>query len=270
MEDLNKNQIVLLTILISFVVSIGTGIITFSLISEAPVEITQTINRVVEKTIETVVQEKGGEVIKEVTVVVKEEDLVIDSIKKTSKNVVRIHYDSVGGPIFFGLGLLVSSDGLVVTHSKDFSTNLKYRVFLSDQSEVLASSSYIAGQGLVFIKLEGSAASGEDLPALTPATLGDSKILGLGQTVIGIAGDSRDVVSVGRISELIKDTEGLEVKLINTDISLKINGIGGPLINLSGEIVGFQTSFSVNNAESSFLPINSLKEEMEIAIEALK
>ena len=43
-DDLNKNQIILLTLLISFVTSIATGIITTSLLQEAPVEVTRNIN----------------------------------------------------------------------------------------------------------------------------------------------------------------------------------------------------------------------------------
>src|SRR3989344_6016767 len=94
MQDLNKNQIVLLVLLVSFVTSIATGIITTSLLQEAPLEVTRNINRIVEKTVETVTI--PGTVVsspreKEVTtVIVKEEDLIIDSINKNIKSVVRI------------------------------------------------------------------------------------------------------------------------------------------------------------------------------------
>ncbi len=53
-EDLNKNQIILLTLLVSFVTSIATGIVTVTLIDQAPAPVAQTINQIVERTIERV------------------------------------------------------------------------------------------------------------------------------------------------------------------------------------------------------------------------
>ncbi len=53
-EELSKSQLILLTILVNFVTSVATGILTVSLLDQAPPSLTQTINRVIEHTVQTV------------------------------------------------------------------------------------------------------------------------------------------------------------------------------------------------------------------------
>lgn len=53
-KELDKKQLVLLTLLITFVVSIATGIVTVSLMNQAPKSVPQTINNVIQRTIEKV------------------------------------------------------------------------------------------------------------------------------------------------------------------------------------------------------------------------
>ncbi|MEW5907714.1 MAG: trypsin-like peptidase domain-containing protein [Patescibacteria group bacterium] len=54
MENLTKTQVILLVLLVSFITSFATGIVSVTLMDQAPPPLTQTINRVVEKTIEKV------------------------------------------------------------------------------------------------------------------------------------------------------------------------------------------------------------------------
>src|SRR3989344_3153329 len=94
LEQLSKTQIILLTLLVSFVTSIATGIVTVSLVNQAPPGITQTVNRIVERTVERVVPDvkltQGAAVVTtEKTVVVKEDDLIAEAIGKVSSRVIR-------------------------------------------------------------------------------------------------------------------------------------------------------------------------------------
>src|SRR5665213_3316808 len=115
LEDLTKTQVVLLTILVSFVTSIATGIITASLLAQAPASVTQTIDRVIEHTIDTANPAAAtSTIVREVTVV-KEEDEITGAIQDALPSAV-----SISGPLpsgtdgFFGLGAIVSKDGLVI------------------------------------------------------------------------------------------------------------------------------------------------------------
>ncbi|MEI6660433.1 MAG: hypothetical protein WCK91_03365 [bacterium] len=53
-QELDKKQLILLTLLITFVVSIATGIITVSLVNQAPKSVPQTVNNIIQRTIEKV------------------------------------------------------------------------------------------------------------------------------------------------------------------------------------------------------------------------
>ncbi len=138
MDQLNKNQIVLLTLLISFVTSIATGIMTVSLLQEAPLEVTRNINQIVERTIQTVTTPSttlAPASQKEVTtVVVKEEDSIINSIDENIKSIARISYnDGVSvSNTFYGIGLVVSKDGLIAADRQVININNVFFVTMSD------------------------------------------------------------------------------------------------------------------------------------------
>ncbi len=53
-EELSKAQLLLLTVMVNFVVSIATGVLTVSFLDQAPTTVTQGVNRVIEHTIQTI------------------------------------------------------------------------------------------------------------------------------------------------------------------------------------------------------------------------
>ncbi|OHA92659.1 MAG: hypothetical protein A3H52_00530 [Candidatus Zambryskibacteria bacterium RIFCSPLOWO2_02_FULL_39_26] len=265
MEDLNKNQIILLTLLVSFVTSIATGIITVSLLQEAPLEVTRNINRIVEKTIETVTPGAIAPGPKEVTtVIVKEEDLIIDSINKNIKSIVRINEkDSVSGTsIFYGIGLVVGKDGKISSDRKVIVSENKYIATMSDETE-LDLTPLDPEKQTNFILFKAN------LPEKSTYTFSQAVFSDvepkLGQTVIGLGGKTANAVMVGRVvSLMMKDvsvgtTTAKILTSIETDLASKDLVTGGPIFNLSGDVIGIQLSL---DAPKTFTSIASLKKDI--------
>lgn len=271
MEDLNKNQIVLLTLLVSFVTSIATGIMTVSLLQEAPVEVTRNINQIVEKTIQTVVPATPTSPQKEVqTVVVKEGDQVVESINKNVKSIIRIKERNpfTDETSFYGMGIVISKEGLMATDRKTVLLTNIYTAILSDGSAVTVVPQAIDKQtNFILFK---TVMPDKSSIVFTPASLADSD-LKLGQTVISIGGDISNAVSVGRTNSFDTKESGTGTSTvkyvisINTDVSSKDLVTGTPLLNLSGDIVGIKLS---NDSLKSFTPISVLKKELISLVEA--
>ena len=181
MEDLTKQQLVLLNLLVTFVTSIATGIITFTLLSEAPVAVTQTINRVVERTIETVAPAEGGSggTVREVQVI-NEEELVLKSIEKNGNSIVRLKISGAdGSTIVAGLGLVISDKGFILLDSRSYNGAVANYVIFPDGKSFSSEKVYTDPEtGLVFLKLSMKGHENEK-NIFTPVTFGNSDNLKL-------------------------------------------------------------------------------------------
>lgn len=277
MEDLNKNQIVLLSVLISFVTSIATGIMTTSLLQQAPVEVTRNINRIVEKTIETVTTPTTilTEGKKEVTtVIVKEEDLIVDSINKNVKSIVRIEerdsYTDVTS--FYGMGLVVSKDGHILADRKTINTANVYTAILSDETKVNISATGIEKQ-TNFIMFKPVAVEGDKSNVVyNPAKISNAEPK-LGQTLISVGGDNTNTIAIGRALALytkdltVGTTTSKYLSTIDTDLPTKDLLSGSPLFNLSGDVVGMKPA---GDSGKVFVSAVVLNREIALLTEASK
>lgn len=130
-EELNKTQLILLTLLISFVTSIATGIITTALLSEAPQSVTQTINRVVERTIEKAAPAPAP--IK----LTDEAKAAVAVLEKATQATVRINEINADGKAAqVAVGVIASKDGFIVSSDDAIKKDSRYTAVLSDNSSL--------------------------------------------------------------------------------------------------------------------------------------
>lgn len=270
MEDLSKQQLILLVLLITFVTSIATGIITFTLLSEAPVEVTQTINRVVEKTIERVVTEPGKPDKVVTTVVVNEEDRVLEAIAKNEKSIVRLKTTGAdGSEVFAGLGLVISADGVIVIDLRSYNMASNFTLSFFDDKTYPSGKAFVDKEnGLVFIKA-GVPLSESPKYVFHPAIFGDSDGLKIGQTLVAISGRDSNAVSIGRVYQLKFGEDKKTVLDIFSDIKVSRAHLGSPALNLSGEVVGLEAPLGEADTEYSYIPSNLIKSAIPKALEDL-
>lgn len=263
MEELNKNQIVLLTLLVSFVTSIATGIVTVTLLDQAPPAVTQTINRIVERTVEKVVpkETQPATVIKEVPVIVTEEELIVKSVNQGAKAMVRIAEAGEKGK-FIGSGFLIKN-GRIITSRTLFGVeatstttfiNILEAILTDGARRPLERLTPLDGSPLLVFRLAEKDVK-SDWPVLELST--DTSVIG--QTVIALgASDSTGLsVAVGIISSFLSSGT-TTAPMIMTNAASSDNA-GGPLLNIKGEVVGVShTQGLAVPAETVFALINTL------------
>lgn len=283
MEGLSKQQLVLLALLVSFVTSIATGIVTVALMDQAPQSVVQTINRVVERTVEKVApsENNAAAVVTKETVVVKSDDMVVGAVEKNRQYILRIIKirDDFGvkKETFGGLAVPVSKDGLLVTDisvlnkAVDETTGSilpeSYKAITADgKSLSVVPVSVDDSNSLVFFKQQTTDSDSVNTNIdLTAIALGDSDGLKLGQTIIAIGGSDASIISTGIVSGLLSqksdkssNTISGPYSLIKTDVSFDDSVPGTILLNLYGELVGIVAGKS--SGKTAYLPSNFISE----------
>ncbi|MEK7606125.1 MAG: serine protease [Patescibacteria group bacterium] len=245
LEKLTPNQAILLTLLISFVTSVATGIVTVSLIEKAPADITRVISRIIEQPIETIIQGSATE--QETTVIVREGELISQAIEKALPSIVRVYrVQSNDIKQFVALGIITDTQGTVMTANALNERN-RYVVVLNDTREISATVLASQNDGQGTLKMQ----SREDLDVATllPASFSAFTTLVLGETVIAVGGGASLTVSAGIVAELIPETEG--GPLVRAGVSGGSLVPGSPLVDIEGRVVGL----IANGSDMTFAPI---------------
>jgi serine protease Do len=184
---------------------------------------------------------------------------ITDAVSKLSPAVVTVINHLPPQPSFFGAsteatasgsGVIISTDGIIVTNNHVVDGAQSLEVVLADGSDLPAT---LVGQDpfadLAAIRINGT------VPAV--ATWGHSDALKPGETVIAMGsplGAFKNTVTVGVISATGRSIDTgsgyLMDGLIQTDAAINHGNSGGPLVNLAGQVIAINTLVVRGNASS--------------------
>ncbi|MGH3458223.1 trypsin-like peptidase domain-containing protein [Aeromicrobium sp.] len=167
-------------------------------------------------------------------------------------SVVQVNV-SGGGQAGSGTGIIISSDGQILTNDhvvESASDSGSITVAFNDASNAKAE---IVGQDPV---TDLAVIKAEDKSGLTPATLGSSADLKVGQQVIAIGSPFglESTVTSGIISALNRpvassDASGANQTVfpaVQTDAAINPGNSGGPLVDLQGRVIGINSAIRSN------------------------
>ena len=214
------------------------------------------------------------------TEVIVQEGEVIASVAEELKNsVVSIQVETQTQGFFSqaqlqqsaGSGIILTADGLVVTNKHVIpETASQVSVIMSDGTEyenveVIGKHTFT---DIAFLQIA-------DVSNLTPAKLGDSTTIRVGEKVIAIGnalGRFDNSVTLGIVSGKGRpltasgfdgDAESLQ-NLIQTDAAINPGNSGGPLVNVYGEVIGINTAIASDAQNIGFaIPIDDVKSSIQ-------
>ncbi len=245
LEELNKSQIVLLTLLVSFVTSIATGIVTVSLLEQAPADVTRVIQKTVERTIEKVtppeIQTKI--VTQEKTIIVSEADLIANAVELNTPSIVRI-YSGAEDAELLGLGIVISAGGIIATDMSIIEQDTEYiiKAMSAEYTATIINSNEV--YDIALLELTDS----NTVPRPASISTGDIKA---GSSVVLLSGSQSLYVDTGLISELSEDA-------FATNFEAESILPGSVLINIDGNVVGISTATSRDVGGGWFVPARKI------------
>ena len=168
-----------------------------------------------------------------------------------------------------GSGIIVSQDGYILTcaHVVSGATSVKVQLNGSDQSYDATVVGVDSTSDIAVLKI--------DATGLTPAVIGDSDKLAVGETTVAVGnplGTLSNTVTQGIVSALNRQVtvEDNNMTLIQTDTSISPGNSGGGLFNANGELIGVvnaKSSYSEAEGIGFAIPINTAMDIAQQLIE---
>ena len=168
-----------------------------------------------------------------------------------------------------GSGVIISQDGYILTcaHVVSGATSVKVQLNGSDESYDATVVGQDSTSDIAVLKI--------DATGLTPAVIGDSDALAVGEVAVAVGnplGTLSNTVTDGIVSALNRQVtvQNNDMTLIQTDASISPGNSGGGLFNANGELIGIvnaKSSYSEAEGIGFAIPINTA---MEIGRQLIK
>jgi serine protease Do len=208
-------------------------------------------------------------------IIIQEGQVIADIAEEVGPSVVSIAVESSNGIQSLvtgevqqsaGTGLILTKDGIVVTNRHVIPTNGGKITVVTSDGTSYNDVSVIDRDPLndvAFLQIKGAR-------DLTPAVLGDSSEVRVGDRVVAIGnalGKFSNTVTSGIISGtsrpiIATSADGLDSldNLLQTDASINPGNSGGPLVNIDGDVIGINTAIADQAENIGFsIPINDIK-----------
>ena len=243
MESLNKQQIVLLTLL-----------------GQVPQGgVTQTINNVIEKTVEKVTTTDQTASLSSKTVNILVEDQIADSVSKIKKSIVKIKNQSTPYNTNEGIGLIVSKDLVIFADKSLAPYGVNISAVFPDGQEFPLQLIQVQSYGDIAFLLPIIPTEKKKNLNVSPIVFSDQ--IRLGQTVLSLSGKDGDELSQGFIDKINSDnsTTTNSIFSISTNIPIKKSNIGSVLFTIDGNVLGFKTTSLVSDSSNLFYPLSLIR-----------
>ena len=169
-----------------------------------------------------------------------------------------------------GSGVIISQDGYILTcaHVVSGATSVKVQLNGSDESYDATVVGQDSTSDIAVLKI--------DATGLTPAVIGDSDALAVGEVAVAVGnplGTLSNTVTDGIVSALNRQVtvQNNDMTLIQTDASISPGNSGGGLFNGNGELIGIvnaKSSYSEAEGIGFAIPINTAMEIGQQLIES--
>jgi S1-C subfamily serine protease len=259
MEDLSKQQLILLALLVSFVTALATGIVTVSLMNQYPT-VTKTISQVIEKTVQQIAPQDAAVN----SAVLSFHDETADAVSRVMGSIVK--FKSSNSNSIMGHGLVLSKSGVILGNKSVLASLSDIQAILNDGTTIPMTviQSQTSGDIAFLMPLNPDVSTLGKISDKVIST--DSTPLLLGQTVFSLSGNDTPVLTQGLITSIATTTSDTNLGPIGTSITSSKVDFASPLFNIKGAIIGVRISSQTDVVADGayFYPIEKIRSVMPI------